>query len=147
MALRSASEDFEQTSLAVIPGLLGKLHYLSGLHDGRGGYAHWGMGRVYGAHAAERAIGTSHKAILTQVLRTPMRVLFEDLQRSASNVQVSTIEFLSVLKKRTPALLPEGSTAASQRHAMAVLRALSALVENPERASPPGASPLPPLVR
>jgi hypothetical protein len=147
VAFRSAFEDFEKTSLVAVPGLLGKLYYLSELHDGRGGYSHWGMNRVYGTYAAERAIGTSHKAILTKVLRAPLRVLVDDLRRSAANAQLSAADFIAALKKRTSALLPQGSMAASQKHAMAVLQALSALVEGQDDATPQGASRLPRLVR
>ena len=145
MALRSALEDFEGTTLGAISGLLGKLHYLARLHDGHGNYSHWGMERVHGHEATARAIRTSHAAVLTQVLRTPLRLLADDLRSSASNAQLPASEFLSSLRDLTRQLLPERSVMASQKHLMAVLYALSALVETQERASHPGASPRPPL--
>ena len=147
MALRSAVEDFEDTTLAAIPGLLGKLHYIAGLHDGRGGYSHWGMGRVHGEEAARRAIRAAHAAVFSQVLRTSLRVLDQDLRSSASTAQVTALEFLGSLKKLAPQALPDRSIAASSKHLMAVLHALSALLENPARASHPDAWPRPPLVR
>jgi len=145
--LRSAVEDFESTTLGAIPGLLGKLYYLAGLHDGDGSYSHWGMGRIHGEETAGRAIRASHAAVLTQVLRTPLRALLEDLRSSASIMQVPAIEFLAYLKRRTRQLLPEGTMAASQKHAMAVLNGLSALVEGQERANLRDASPLLPPAR
>lgn len=147
MGLKSALEDFEGTSLGAISGLLGKLHYFAELHDGRGRYSHWGMGRVHGEEAARRAMSTSHAAVLTRVLRTPLRVLAEDLSGSASSAQVTAQAFLLSLEKLTPQALPSRPVAASQKHFTAVLHALSALVESQARASRPDASPPPPPVR
>lgn len=147
VALRSALEDFEKTTLYAVPGLLGKLYYLAGLHDGHGNYSHWGMGKVHGEEAACRAIRTSHATVLTQVLRAPLRILIEDLRSSATSARVPPRELLSSLRKLKRQALPERSVAASQAHLMAVLHALSALVENQERASPRGASPLLPPAR
>lgn len=147
MTLRSALEDFESTSLGAVPGLLGKLHYVAQLHDGRGGYSHWGMGRVHGQEAARRAIRTSHAALLMRVLRTPLRVLAEDLGCSASSLRLTPLEFLPSLEKLTAQALPGRPMAAEQKHLTAVLHALSALAENPALASRPGASPPQPPVR
>lgn len=145
MALRSALEDFESTSLGAVPGLLGKLRYLAELHDGRGRYSHWGMARVHGEEAARRAIRASHTAVLAQVLRAPLRVLDEDLKGSASSAQATAAEFLVSLKQLAPQVLPERSVEASEKHLMAVLHALSVLVANQGRANHPDASrpPLP----
>lgn len=147
MALRSALEDFEGTTLAAIPGLLGKLHYLARLHDGCGNYLHWGMGRTYGEEAAGRAIRASHGAVLTQVLRTPLRRLAEDLSLSASGGQVTARDLLLSLEKLLPQALPDRSLVATQKHLTTVLHALSSLLQNPELATPPDASPPPPLVQ
>ena len=135
VALKSALEDFEGTSLAAVPGLLGKLRYLAKLRDENGGYCHWGMGRVHGKEAAGRAIGAVHSQVLTKFLRTPLRVLLEDLKTSALNQEVSIAELLSSLEERPRDLLPQGALAATQKHAMAVLHALSALVEHQEAAN------------
>jgi hypothetical protein len=144
--LRSALQDFESTSLAAISGLLGKLHYLVMLQDGQGSYSHWGMERVHGEEAAHRAIRTSHATVVAQVLRTPLRTLVEDVRCSAASAQVSTRELLSSLKQMARQCLPERSAAIPHRHLMAVLHALSALVESQARASHPDASlRLPPV--
>lgn len=138
-------EDFEGTTLGAIPGLLGRLRYIAELHDGHGGYAHWGMGRVHGEHAARRAIRASHSAVVGKLLRTPLRELMEDLASSARAVNAPAPEFLHSLQRISSQALPPGIQAAAQKHLMAVLHALSALTQNQARASHPGASPpLPP---
>ena len=147
MALRSALEDFESTTLAAIPGLLGKLHYIAGIHNGRGKYSHWGMGKTHGKEASGYAIRTLHAAVLTQVLRTPLRALDDDLRRSALSAQLTNPQFLLALEKRAPQALPERSAEASEKHLMAVLHALSALLQSPARASHLNASLPPPPVQ
>ena len=147
MALNSAVEDFEDTTLAAIPGLLRKLHYIVGLRDGRGNYSHWGMERTHGQEPAQRAIRIAHSAVLSQVLRTSLRVLDQDLRRSISSEQITERELLVSLENQARQALPDGSVAASEKHLRAVLHALSALLKNPARASHPDASPPPPPAR
>lgn len=147
MAFRSALEDFEGTSLGAISGLLAKLHYLATLHDGNGHYSHWGMERIHGAEASARAIHASHVAVLTQVLRAPMRVLLQDVTLSSSRLGVPVCEFVRFLKNSPRQVLPERCMAASQKHLMAVLHGLSALLERQGPANRPGASPLRPLAQ
>ncbi len=147
MAVRSAAEDFEGTTLEAVPGLLGKLHYLARLHDGEGNYSHWGMQRIHGAEAATRAIRTSHIGVLTRVLRAPLRALVVDVSCSATGLRLSDEELVESLKKMPHQLFPDRSVVASQKHLMAVLNALSALVEGQGHASRPGALPRPRLDR
>ena len=146
MARKSALEDFEGTTLGAIPGLLAKLHYIAALHDGQGSYAHWGMGRVHGKESARRAIRAAHTTVLTQVLRSSLRVLDQDLRRSAAGGQITEREFLVSLRKLAPQALPDRS-AASEKHLTTVLHALSALLENPAPASHLDALRLPPPAR
>ena len=147
MSLKSALEDFEGTTLAAIPGLLGKLYYLAGLHDGHGTYSHWGMERVHGEQAARRAMGTSHAAVLTQVLRARLQALDEDLRLSASGGQVTPLEFLASLRNLYPRALTEKPTVVLQKHLKVVLGALSVLLVNQARASHRDASPPRPPVQ
>lgn len=147
MPLRSAQDDFEAHTLSAIPGSLAKLHYVAGLHDGQGGYSHWGMGRVHGADAARRAIRAAHATMVTRVLRTPLKDLAEDLACSAAAVNVSCEEFLLLLETQERRVLPHSSFLASQKHFKAVLHALSALLRNQALANRPGASRLLPPVR
>ncbi len=139
MMLKSALEDFEATTLGAIPGLLAKLSYIAGLHDGRGNYAHWGMGRTYGEEAARRAIRAAHVALLSQILRSPLRELDQDVQRSASGRQLTAGMFLVSLKGRLKQALPERSIPAVEKHLNAALDALLALLLPPARASRPDA--------
>ena len=147
MALKSPLEDFEATTLKAIPGLLAKLHYIAGLHDGEGNYSHWGMGRTHGEEVSRRAIRTSHAAVLNQVLRTPLRLLDEDLRRSASSRKMTAQDLLTSLIQRVPQALLERAGTPSQKHLRAVLHALSALMESRVSATRPDASRLPPPVQ
>jgi len=141
VALKSASEDFEGTTLGAVPGLLAKLCYIASLHDGQGDYIHWGMARTYGEETARRAIRAAHAGVLSQVLRTPLHRLDEDLRRSAASRQVTDRELLLSLTKRTHHALPEQSGVPAEKHFRVVLHALSALVENRAHASHPNALP------
>ena len=148
MALRSALDDFETRTLAAIPGKLAKLHYLGQLHDGHGGYAHWGMGRVYGEETARRAIRNAHQELITDILRTPLGHLAEDLQMSATTAQLSSEELIGSLQRLTPRTWPEHSlTTAAQKHFKVVLHALATLAASQALATPRGASPPRPLGR
>ena len=146
MSLRSAQDDFEVRSLGAIRGSLAKLRYIAELHDGRGGYSHWGMGRVHGVDAARRAIRAAHATVLTTVLRTPLSDLAKDLSSSAAAASLSSEEFLKLLEQQTPRILPHPSVLASQKHLRVVLHALAALLQGQPHANRPGASrPLPPV--
>lgn len=146
MTLRSPQDDFEAHTLSAIPGSLAKLHYVAGLHDGQGGYSHWGMGRVHGMDAARRAIRGAHAAMVTTVLRTPLKDLADDLTCSAAAANMSCEEFLLSMESQAQRLLPHPTFLASQKHIKAVLHALSALLQNQALANRPGASrPLPPV--
>ncbi len=145
VVLKSALEDFEGVTLGAVPGLLGKLRYLARIGTHRG-YSHWGMGKVYGSGAAERAIRTSHESLVAKVLRTPLRDLAGDLEASAAGAEITDIEVLSALEMPTTTPAHQGLRAKrlgpSERHFKSVLRTLGALVQSKEPASPPDASPL-----
>ena len=128
MRLRSALEDFEANTLAAVPGLLGKLHYLGALHDGNGTYNHWGLEKVYGNDAARSAISTCHRALLSRILKTPLPVLLDDVGASSANRQLAGSEFLRSLNSAHS--LPKSPPPASQVHFKSVLHALSALAES-----------------
>ncbi len=85
MRLKSALEDFEINTLGAVPGLLGRLSYVSRLDDGNGRYDHWGLARVYGDAAAQGAIRASHRVLLYEVLKKPLAVLLEDVPTSCAN--------------------------------------------------------------
>lgn len=144
VALRSALEDFESRTLSAVPGLLGKLRYLAQLHDGHGDYSHWGLKKVYGSGAAEKAIRASHGTLVSGVLRTPLRDLADDLKWSATGAQITEPEFLSCLETSQENALPVQRLGASEKHFRSVLHSLFALVQNRASAAPRDVSPPPP---
>jgi hypothetical protein len=135
MRLKSAIEDFEANTLGSVPGLLGRLSYVGRLRDGAGTYEHWGLKKTHGDDAAQCAMRASHRALLSEVLRNSLAVLLKDVPASCSNEHLTEAEFLASLAQSPPNLLP-----AARAHLRSVLSALSALVENRDRASLPGAS-------
>jgi hypothetical protein len=145
--LRSALEDFRSGTLSAVPGLLGKLRYVTRLRDGRGVYTHWGLEKVYGNEPAEKAIRASHVFLVSQILRTPLRNLADDLEWSAAGAQMTDFEFLSCLATPLENALPAQESSHSEKHFRSVLQTLSALVQNRVPAIPRDASPLPPLAQ
>lgn len=137
MKLRSALEDFESATLGSVPGLLGKLSYTSSLHDGSGTYRHWGLEKVYGADAAQHAMGAAHRMLLSRVLKTPLPVLLEDLRKSCRDEHVAESDFLVSLTDQRS--LPKPISATSPAHLRSVLHALSALLESRHVATRRGA--------
>ncbi len=139
MRLKSALEDFESNTHSAVPGLLSRLSYVGGLHDGKG--THWGLAKVYGDEAARCAIRASHRVLLSEVLKKPLAVLLNEVLASCSNEHLTETEFLASLAHSSPKPLSPAELA----HLRSVLSALSALVESRDNANPRGASqPRPP---
>ena len=138
MRLKSALEDFEKNTLGAVPGVLSRLAYVGKLHDGKGTYEHWGLVKVYGCDAAQGAIRTSHRVLLSEVLRKPLAVLLEDVKVACSNEHLTEQEFLALLRHSPPKPL----SPAAMAHLRSVLTALSALVETRDVANLRGASQL-----
>jgi hypothetical protein len=137
MALLSAFEDLLSRTLAAIPGLLGRLEYLSSLKlDGR--YGHWGLTRTYGHQAAQRAMVDAHKMLLGEVLQTPLEMLVEDSEAACAAQGRETPTYLEELQNKRCDLLPEGRLGpATTRHFSSVLSALSALTKAQRSATHP----------
>lgn len=127
MNLNSPSEDLAASTLASIAGTLRKLEYLSGLRSQTGRYVHWGLARVYGEAAANGALQRAHRAVLSQVLSTPLRNLLIDAEQSSKLAGLEPEAYLQRLKARGPCLLPPEPDVGSGRHLNSVLRALSEL--------------------
>lgn len=136
MRLKSAFEDFESSTLGAIAGLLGRFSYVGRLHLGDGSYGHWGLAKVHGEDPAQRAIRSSHRVLLTAILRKPLASLLKDLSESCMNSEVTEREFLSSLNYSRPKPISPAAGA----HLRSVLNALLALVENQNSASHRGAS-------
>ena len=150
MLLRSALEDFENSTLSAVPGLLGKLRYLARLHNGGGAYSHWGLGKVYGSGPAENAIRVRdaiRKDDWELVSSLVPETTLEFLKSSAAAAQIADREFLSSLEKPGGNVLPAQSLHASAKHFRSVLQALSALARNKAPATSRDESPLPPPVQ
>jgi hypothetical protein len=135
MRLKSAVEDFEANTLRAVPGLLGRLSYVGSLHDGKGQYDHWGLTKVYGDDAAQRAIRASHRVLLSDVLKKPLAALLQDVAASCSKEHLTEREFLATLAQSPPTPI----SPAARAHLRSVLSALSTLVESQDSANLPGA--------
>ena len=118
MALRKASDDLREVTLAAIPGLWSKLLYFAKLRLRSGGkYAHWGFENRHGKQA-EPAMQDAHTGIYREVLRTPLPELLEDAEENkpASDVLISTpVEAM---------LPPEAESAAHFQYLRATLEVL-----------------------
>ena len=90
MALKSALEDLLGTTLAEVPGTVGKVGYLASLRDGASGtYAHWGLTRTYGEMAAQQALAEAHRLLFLRMLRTPLRALRDDVVISSGALKMT----------------------------------------------------------
>lgn len=135
MRLKSALEDFEANTLGVVPGLLGRLSYVGSLRNDEGQYGHWGLAKVYGDEAAQRAMGASHRVLLSEILKTPLAALLKDVPASCAKDHLPEKELLARLAESPPKPL----SPAARAHLRSVLSALLALVESQDSANPPGA--------
>ena len=127
--LRSVKEDLQASTLRAVSGLLGKLRYFATLRQQDGSYQHWGLSRVHGEAAAQKALGEAHRNLVSIILRTPLRKLVEDLDQSSAPNHQSSVELLEGLRRRESALLPKDPSAGYRRHLSSVLHALSALTK------------------
>jgi hypothetical protein len=136
MTLKSALQDVRETTLAAVSGLLAKLAYLSSLRRQDGDYTHWGMSLLHGQGSSDKALKTAHGEVLSNVLRTPISALVEDLHRSSQNSGQTAGAYVDGMRERFDALLPAQPNKASARHLNSVLVALSNLEKTQERATP-----------
>lgn len=136
MTLKSALQDFKETTLAAVSGLLGKLSYLASLRRAPGRYEHWGMESVHGAESSERALKTAHAEVVAGVLRAPLRSLADDLEESSEKSGVKAQVFVDEMKNRFEDLVPgERNDSPTASHLNSVLVALSSLQKNRARAT------------
>ena len=137
MRLYSALEDFTNTTLQAVSGILGKLNYLSTLRGGGSSYTHWGLTRLYGHAAAQEALEQAHKSIFSKVLRTPLRDLLEDLKESSNAAGLTAADYLKRLSDSQAALVPFNPSSGSAKHFSSVLVALSNLQKTRRAATLP----------
>lgn len=137
MTLKSALQDVRETTLAAVSGLLGKLSYLASLRRVHGRYEHWGIARVHGPEAAERALKTAHGEVLALVLRAPLASLTEDLEETSRSEGLLPQKCVAEMRgKFDDLVLGEGKDLPKTTHLNSVLTALSCLAESQERATP-----------
>ncbi len=139
MTLFSTKDDFCRTTLAGLPGVLAKLDYVSSLRDADGRYQHWGLARVYGDEATQRAIAEVHRLLFLELLRMPMRKLLLDAASAGSASKRSLQAFVEDLGERASGLVPAELGGGSLRHFNSMISALSALVKTLPAATPAGA--------
>lgn len=137
MTLLTALDDFLLRTLAVLPGVFSKLEYVSALRDPEGHYAHWGLERVYGKIASERAIGEAHRELALNLLRTPVKDLMGEAACSAAERQLALDSYLEQLSRAQSSLLPAEIGGGSVRHFSSVLTTLSVLARAGRDASRP----------
>ncbi len=129
MAYLSASEDVLATTLASLPGAWGKLHYLSGLRTEDGDYDHWGLTRLHGKAAVQRALQEAHRDVFLEILRTPLAPLLEEAELSAADLELDPLSYFSQLSARWRALLPPDLAGGMEAHFSSVLKSLSKLAQ------------------
>jgi len=133
MTLNSPHHDFEQTTLAAVPGILGKLQYLAGLRQGNGDYFHWGMARTHGEAISSLAMAEAHTRLFLTLLRTPIGSLWNEAQLIAAQLSVDVDDFLGQLRDRGDLLVPRELRGGSRRHFNSVLLGLCLLAKESVR--------------
>lgn len=129
MSLKSAAEDLQARTLRAVSGLLGKLDYLAGLRQGDGSYAHWGLSRVHGDAATQRALSEAHRGVVSAILRTPLRRLLQDLAGPSRPAQEDPTHLLRRLSDTSSQVVPQNPGPGASRHLSSVLRALAGLTK------------------
>jgi len=136
MPLKSALQDFKETTLSAVTGLLGKLAYLASLRRHHGKYEHWGMECVHGPESSARALKAAHAEVISKVLRTPVDSLVTDLAESSQGSGLPAHQYVEDMRGRFGDLLPEGrQNSPTSSHLNSVLLALSNLEKNRGRAT------------
>ena len=128
MTLKSALEDLQGRTLRAVSGLLGKLEYLASLRKSDGSYSHWGLERVHGKAATQRALTEAHRGLVSRILRTPLEELLRDVDESSRPKQLASGDFVERLNEQPVHLIPPSPGAGTERHLNSVLRALAGLV-------------------
>jgi hypothetical protein len=136
MTFKSALQDLRETTLAAVSGLFAKLAYLASLRRREGGQKHWGLTLVHGEESSEHALKAAQTEVLSNVLRTPISELVEDLRESSQRENKTAEAYVKNMREQFTELLPSPDDAASAAHLNSVLTALSSLEEAQKRATP-----------
>jgi hypothetical protein len=95
-----------------------------------GSYSHWGLSRVHGEVAAQKALTEAHHGLVSRILKTPLRNLIDDVKQSSSAKNFEEKDFLDNLESREPSLVPAQPGVGLKRHLSSVLHALAALAKH-----------------
>jgi hypothetical protein len=136
MTFKSALQDLRETTLAAISGMLARLAYLASLRRREGGYLHWGLSLIHGEASSDRALKAAQTEALSNVLRTPISELLEDLHKSSQKSDKTPEAYVEGMREQFSELLPSAEDAASAAHLNSVLIALSSLEEAQKPATP-----------
>jgi hypothetical protein len=135
MTLRSAYDDLRQRTMEKIPGTLEKLQYVAGLRSSNDSYKHWGFERQHGVEATQSAFTKVHRTLVRTVLRTPLSLLREDLERSSGPHAASPVSYASQLRMGLNQLLPSNCPKEAELHLVSVLETLSVLATRTDEGS------------
>jgi len=144
MTLKSALQDLRETTLAAISGLLARLAYLASLRRREGGYLHWGLSLIHGEESSDRALKAAQTEALSNVLRTPIAELVEDLRESSQKSDKTPEAYVEGMRDQFTELLPSPEDTAAAAHLNSVLIALSSLEKTQKRATPSASWQSPP---
>jgi len=139
MTLKSAFDDLTSTTLQAISGLWARLEYVSGLRSPSGGYVHWGLARVHGEQAAQKAIAEAHRATVATILKMPLRDLAQSLGESSSAQGLTRRDYVERLYEHRQELLPVKPAGGAAAHLSSVLYALLTLESTRRGATRPNA--------
>ena len=89
--LNTAPEDFRNRTLGALPTLLERLAYICSLQGNDGSYHHWGFSRMFGNRSAQQAILAAHLDTAKELVRLPIREIFEEYQQALSRPQSAEI--------------------------------------------------------
>lgn len=130
MILNSALEDLRATTLKAVSGSLRRLEYFAGLRNAAGTYGHWGLARLHGERAANKALEQEHRSLVSKILSTPLRQVLGDVERSSQLAGMTPAQYVERLSQQFDLLPPEPG-AGTARHFNSVLHALSILAKVP----------------
>ena len=133
MRLLSPIDDFLSNTLSALGSLLDRLEYVAGLQS-EGKYQHWGLARTYGEQTAHEVIEEVHRFNYLETLRSPLRVLADEVSRGAAQKGLDEASYVRDLSAISPKLTPK-ATSGSARHLESVLAALLKIVQNRKRAT------------
>lgn len=137
MRLLSPIDDFLSNTLSALGSLLDRLEYVASLQQSEGKYQHWGLARTYGEETAHEVIQEVHCFNYLQTLRTPLKVLGDEVNRVAAQKGLDEVSYVRDLSAISPKLIPNKHTGGSAKHLESVLAALLKIAQNRKRATRP----------